>query len=93
MYSIAWVHELAVPANVPSSGTTAAQIAPAAGADGALLITPNELQQLAGALAARATGATVDEAIQRGFGLKKGGGPSYKRARELFDAATKPPSA
>jgi hypothetical protein len=80
-----------VPANVPGSGQNVAAAGAPGDAPGALLITQNELQQLAGALAARATGATLDEAILRGFGLKKGGGPSYKRAKELFDTATKAP--
>lgn len=80
-----------VPANVPGSAAIAAARAAPAIADGVLQITPNELQQLAEAVAARASGATIDEAMLKGFGLKKGGGPSYKRARELFDTATKAP--
>lgn len=80
-----------VPANVPGSPATGATIPPAASASDTILITPNELQQLAEAVAARASGATIDESIYRGFGLKKGGGPGYRRARELFDLATAPP--
>ena len=58
---------------------------------GTLLITPNELQQLSEALVLRAKGATVEEAIGQGFGVKKGGSAGYKRAKELFDTATKAP--
>ena len=54
-------------------------------------LTPRELQQLAGAIAARAGGATVEEAIRTGFGAKKGASKDYVRAKELFDAATKAP--
>jgi hypothetical protein len=77
--------------NVPRSPATGATIALAPAAPGELVITENELQQLAGALSARAAGATVEEAIYKGWGLKKGGGPSYRRAKELFDVATSPP--
>jgi hypothetical protein len=80
-----------VPANVPGSPAIGATISLAGAPAGALQITPNELQQLAEAISARASGATLDEAILKGFGLKKGGGPSYRRAKELFDTATKAP--
>jgi len=60
-------------------------------ADGALQVTPNELQQLAESLQLRARGATVQEAIEGGFGVKKGGTEGYKRAKLLFDTATQPP--
>lgn len=80
-----------VPANVRSSPAIVLAPGSPAAPSGALAITPNELQQLAAALAERAGGATVEEAVFRGFGVKKGGGAGYKRARELFDAATSPP--
>jgi hypothetical protein len=80
-----------VPANVPGSAPSSAQIAPLEVADGVYVLSQNELQQLATALASRAGGATEAEAIRAGFGASKGGGPAYRRAKELFDAATKAP--
>ena len=73
-----------VPTNVPRSPAEAPP-------PGAFLISANELQQLANAISARANGATIEEAILRGFGEKKGSAAGYKRAKELFDAATKAP--
>jgi hypothetical protein len=80
-----------VPANVPRSPAHVAPGGewPPAAAD--VVMSRNELQQLAEAVAARAGGATIEESIYRGFGLRKGGGPGYRRARELFDLATAPP--
>ena len=80
-----------VPANVPRSGLLESAGAPGVPAGEGFTLSQRELQQLAEAIAARAGGSTVDEAIVKGFGLKKGGGPSYRRAKELFDAATKAP--
>jgi hypothetical protein len=80
-----------VPANVPGSVVATPQIAVEVPPSNTLDMTPNELHQLLDAITARANGATIDEAILKGFGLKKGGGPSYKRARELFDLGTKAP--
>lgn len=80
-----------VPPNVPSSAGDRAPGGALEQPAGVLQITPNELQQLAAAIAARATGATIEEAIFKGWGLKKGGGPSYKRAKDLFDEATRAP--
>jgi hypothetical protein len=80
-----------VPPNVPGSAAIAADSHQVQSLPGGLVITRNELQQLAAAIAARATGATIDEAILKGWGLKKGGGPSYKRAKDLFDTATQAP--
>lgn len=82
-----------VPANVPGSVQIAPIVQLESAASGTITISQNELHQLAEAVAARSAGATIDESIQKGFGLKKGGGPSYRRARELFDAATQPPGA
>jgi hypothetical protein len=75
----------------PAIAPPAAEISPGAPAGEAFTLTPRELQQLADALAARATGATVEEALARGFSVKKGGSAGYKRAKELFDLATKAP--
>jgi hypothetical protein len=69
----------------------AAESSPGAPAGEGFTLTPRELQQLAEALAARATGSTVEEALVRGFGVKKGGSQGYRRAKELFDTATKAP--
>ena len=80
-----------VPAYVPGSVQIAPIVQLESAASGTITISQNELQQLAEAVAARSAGATIDESIQKGFGLKKGGGPSYRRARALFDAATQPP--
>lgn len=80
-----------VPPNVPGSPPIAAAASVELHADGGYVLSANELQQLAEAVAARASGATIDEAMLKGFGLKKGGGKSYVRARELFDTATKAP--
>lgn len=80
-----------VPANVLGSAPSSAQIAPLQLADGAYVLSQNELQQLATALASRAGGATEAEAIKAGFGASKGGGPAYRRAKELFNAATRAP--
>lgn len=77
--------------NVQRSAVATAQIAPVVPIDGALQVTPNELQQLAESLQLRAKGATVQEAIEGGFGVKKGGTEGYKRAKHLFDTATQPP--
>lgn len=82
-----------VPANVPVEGSPTATIAPPATPAGAIVLTPKELTQLTEAIRLRAGGATIEEAIQGGFGCKKGGGPAYRRARELFDAATAVPAA
>lgn len=68
-----------------------APIAPGAPAGEGFTLSPSELQQLAEAIAARAAGATVEEALSRAFGVRKGGSAGYRRAKELFDAATKAP--
>jgi hypothetical protein len=77
--------------NVQGSGPSSAPAGLLDVAPGALAITTNELQQLADALILRAKGATVEEAIHGAFGVRKGGGAGYKRAKELFDTATKAP--
>jgi hypothetical protein len=82
-----------VPANVPGSVQIAPIVPVVFAPSGTITISQNELHQLAAAVAARSSGATIDESIFTGFGLKKGGGPSYRRARDLFDAATQPPGA
>lgn len=58
-------------------------------------ILPNsreELQQLVAAIGHKRDGKTKQEAIERAFNIKKGGSPAWKRASDLFDAATIPPS-
>lgn len=50
-------------------------------------LSPKELTQLGVALRARGAGASIDAAIKAGWGLGKGGGPAYARARQLFDLA------
>lgn len=58
-------------------------------------ILPNsreELQQLITAIGHKRDGKTKQEAIERAFNIRKGGSPAWKRASELFDAATIPPS-
>ncbi|NOK64259.1 MAG: hypothetical protein GFH27_549323n2 [Chloroflexi bacterium AL-W] len=49
--------------------------------------TLEELPKLARAIEALAKGEGVVEAIYFGWGLKRGGGPKYKRARYLLEAA------
>jgi hypothetical protein len=80
-----------VPRNVHAPAQIAAQFESPAGAGDMLQLSQKELTQLAAAIAARANGATVDAAIVAGWGLKKGGGPAYRRAKALFDAATAAP--
>lgn len=85
------------PVNVPNVQT---QIAPPAesaeaevsSSDG-FTLTPRELIQLADALNRRREGATVEEAVCGAFGVKKGAGAGYVRAKALYDAATVPPGA
>ena len=58
-------------------------------------ILPNsreELQQLVAATEHKRNGKTKQESIERAFGIKKGGSPAWKRASDLFDAATEPMS-
>lgn len=58
-------------------------------------ILPNsreELQQLIAATEHKRNGKTKQESIERAFGIKKGGSPTWKRASDLFDAATEPTS-
>lgn len=71
----------APPADTPPAGGAAdtdARIAPA-GAE--------EIRKLSRALRHAARGAGKHEAIYVGWGLKRGGGPQYKRAEALFDLA------
>lgn len=81
--------------NVQNVQPVATAIVAAVGTDSSsseqFTLTPRELQQLAETIAARAAGATVEEALARGFGVKKGGSAGYTRAKRLFDAATKAP--
>lgn len=77
--------------SVQRSAPIATEIAPPSAPTDALAITPNELQQLAEALNLRAKGATIQEAIEGGFSVKKGGTRGYERAKSLFDVATQPP--
>jgi hypothetical protein len=83
------------PVNVPpAAAAIAPPAAPAGGAQGGaeqLTLTPRELVQLAEAISLRARGATVEAAILEGFGAKKGSSEAYRRAKELFDAATRAP--
>lgn len=83
--------------NVQPVEPVATQIAPApaatAVAEECLTLTPRELVQLAEALHERASGATVEEALGRAFGVKKGASAGYVRAKALWDAATVPPGA
>jgi hypothetical protein len=58
----------------------------------AITLTLNELKQLTSAIEQRSKGATVEEALRVGFGVKKGGSEGYKRAKLLFDTATALPS-
>ncbi len=51
-----------------------------------------ELQALVIAIRHKDTGKTKQEAIERAFNIRKGGSPAWKRASELFDAATIPPT-
>jgi hypothetical protein len=81
--------------NVLPPGAAAAAAIAAPGGDVSpsdhLTLTPRELQQLANAITARAAGSTVEEALYQGFSVRKGGSAGYKRAKELFDTATKAP--
>jgi len=83
------------PVNVQAfPAAPAAPSAPAgtpAAAGEALTLTPGELAQLAAAVALRARGATVEEALLGGFEVRKGGSANYRRAKELFDTATRAP--
>jgi len=61
------------------------------GVQGEILPTSREeLQQLIAATEHKRSGKTKQEAIERAFGVKKGGSPAWKRASDLFDAATLP---
>ncbi len=56
-------------------------------------ILPNsreELQSLIVAIRHKDNGKTKQEAIERAFNVKKGGSEKWRRASELFDAATEP---
>jgi hypothetical protein len=58
-------------------------------------ILPNsreELQALIVAIRHKENGKTKQEAIERAFGVRKGGSEKWRRASELFDAATEPAS-
>lgn len=83
------------PLNVQPAAAAPAAIAAPAGAPGAagdqLTLTPVELGQLAAAVALRTRGETVEEALLGGFGVRKGGSAGYRRAKELFDLATRAP--
>lgn len=57
-----------------------------------LAISREEMQQLIAAILHKRDGRTKQEAIERAFGIKKGGSPAWKRASDLFDAATIPVS-
>ncbi len=52
----------------------------------------DELRRLALAIRHNAEGATKQQAIETAFGVKKGGSAAWRRASQLFDAATAPPS-
>jgi hypothetical protein len=78
--------------NVQGSGPLGTHDTEDTAAGDSLLIQPNELHQLAEALKLRSKGATVEEALSGGFGVRKGGSAGYKRAKALFDAATQPPA-
>lgn len=80
-----------VPANVPRSPAIAVAGDDSSTPAGAIVLTPKELTQLTEAIRLRAGGATIQEAIQGGFGASKGSSPAYKRAKQLFDAATGAP--
>lgn len=49
--------------------------------------TAEEIRKLGRALRHAAQGAGKHESIYVGWGLKRGGGPQYKRAEALFDLA------
>lgn len=51
-----------------------------------------ELFQLTQAIRHKDTGKTKQEAIERAFGVKKGGHEKWKRLSEMFDIATTQPS-
>lgn len=52
---------------------------------------PEEAKLLT-AIQLKRDGKTKQESIERAFGIKKGGSPAWKRASDLFDAATIPTS-
>lgn len=53
--------------------------------------SPEELYQLTQAILHKQRGASKAEAIQRAFGVSKGGNPKYQRLSRMFDLATEPP--
>lgn len=59
-------------------------------ADPDLPHSPQELYQLAEAIRHKQRGLSKAEAIQRAFGVSKGGNPKYTRLARMFDLATDP---
>ncbi len=81
-----------VHANVQGSPAKDPPPALSPGEPESLTLSQREITQLAEAISARVNGATVEEALSQGFGVKKGSSAAYKRAKALFDAAMAPPA-
>lgn len=86
-------HREAVQPTVNVQPVQAAPASSSAPGQDSFTLTPRELVQLAEALHERAGGATVEEALGKAFGVKKGASAGYVRAKALFDAATVAPGA